>query len=214
MRISPPGDPDLKVILEWLKDVEAMSSAQISQLSLPVISKENIIFLAASFIVSILFVLFLFMATYIFLGDHTEGNQKYNLTGFLLRLPSLLAIILLILIPINFIAQYPMFLILALFMISAIYLSPAIIFIEKTSSLESVLKSVKKTYGIKFSIFLNILTIYSLYQIIIWLVSLLITESSVGFSLIDGFFFAFFVVSIGRNIGAFYKIAQEIPQST
>lgn len=213
MRISPPGDPDLTAIIDWLNKVEKMTGAQVSQLSLPVISKENIIFLAATFIVAIMFVLFLFISTYIYLSDHTEDNQKYTLSGFLVRLPSFLAIIMLILIPINFLAQYPIFLILSLFIISAVYLSPAIIMIEKTSSIEAVLKSVKKTYGFKFSIFMNILTIYSLYQIIIWLFSKIMNESSVGFSLIDGFFFAFFVVSIGRNIGAFYKITREIPQA-
>jgi len=212
MRISPPGDPDLTRIVDWLNKVETMTGAEISLLSLPEISKENIVFLAASFIVAVLFVIFLFMSTYIFFSDHAEDKQNYTFTGFLRRLPSLLALVFLLLIPINFLAQYPIFMILSLFIISAIYLSPAVIMIEKVSALEAVMKSFKKTYGFKLSIFMNFLTIYSIYQVIIWLFSKIINKSSVGFSLIDSFLFAFLIVSIGKNIGSFYKITKEIPQ--
>jgi hypothetical protein len=213
MRISPPGDPDLTGIVDWLDEVEAMTGAQISQLSLPEITKGNIVYLAASFVVAILFVIFLFVSIYIYFGDHAEDKKKYTLLGFLRRLPSLLAFVFLLLIPVNFLAQCPIFIILSLFIISAVYLSPAIIINEKVSSLEAVLKSVKKTYGFKFSIFMNVLTIYSIYQVIIWIFSKIVNESSVGFSLIDGFLFAFLIVSIGKNIGAFYKITSEIPQA-
>jgi hypothetical protein len=213
MRISPPGDPDLKGVIEWLNKFETMNSDQISQLSLPHISTGNIIYLATSFIAAILFVLFIFLSTYIFFSDHPQENQKYSLSGFAKSLPSLLVLVLLLLIPVNFLAQFPIFLLLAIFVISAVYLSPAIIFIEKKPALVSIMKSVKKTYGFKLSIFMNVLTLYTMQQIISWLFSLLINVESVGFYLIDGFLFAFLVFAIGKNIGAFYIIAKDFPET-
>lgn len=213
MRISPPGDPDFKGIIEWLDKVEAMSGAQVSQLSLPYISTGNVIYLAASFIVAILFVLFIFMSTHIFFCDHSKENQKYSTAGFFRSLPSLLGLILLLLIPVSLFAQFPLFLLLAIFIISAVYLSPAIILIEKKPALVSIMRSVKITYGFKLSIFMNVLTIYSLQQIVSWLISFLINVDSIGFYLIDGFLFAFLVLAIGKNIGAFYIITNEFPEA-
>lgn len=208
MKLSPPGDPDLSVITQWLDKVETMNGAQISQLTLPVISQGNVIYLVASFIVAILFVLFLFMSTCISLNDQDDKANSCTMSGFFYKMPSLLALILFILIPVNFLAQSPVFMIFSFLIISAVYLSPAIILNEKTSSLEAVLKSVKTTYGLKFSIFMNFFTIYFIYQILIWLFSLVIHEDSAGFFLVDGYLFAFTVVAIGKNIGEFYKISK------
>lgn len=200
-------------VVKLMDKLETMSGEDISQLSFQVISKGNVIYLAASFFVAILFVLFMFVSTYIFFSDHDEESQKYSLSGFLKSLPALLGFVLILLIPVNFIAQFPIFLMLALFIISAVYLSPAIIIIEKKSALVSIMKSMKKTYGFKLSIFMNLLTLYSLQQIFTWLISFLINVDSVGFYLVDGFLFAFLIVAIGKNIGAFYKIAKELPEA-
>lgn len=213
MRISPPGDPDMKGITEWLEQVESMTDAQVSQISLPHLSTGNMIYIAASFIVTILFFLFIFLSTHIFFCDRSQDNQKYSPAGIFKSIPSLLAFVLLLLIPFSFLAQVPMFMLLAFFVVSAVYLSPAIIMIEKKPVLVSIMKSVKITKGFKLSIFMNVLTIYFFQQVVSWLISLLINIESIGFYLIDGFLFAFLLFAIGKNIGAFYIITREFPES-
>ena len=213
-RLYPIGDPDFSRYAAWYERyLKAGSSGGISA-GLPVITVGNVVYLGFEVILIYVFLFIALLYLGVYLADRARMPTAAGLVRYFKRLPALILFVLFL--TLVFAIPTLSFRPFILLVLPPIFLAPSLILQEKASSVDALMASIRRTYGMKLPIFINILILSLIYFSLMFIFAGLVNPSMKAFFLVEGFLRAYFVLSFGRLLGVMYdaSINKEVSEAS
>ena len=203
----PPGDPDFSAYVDWAEEMmdaddyyEAYSRHPLDS----VVTWGNVLYACCA----ILFLFFLQLVIWFYFVLYSCDARKVPLSKavgiFFTRIWWMLLFCMAAVIP--FFLLVSVLPVVLLFYFPALYAVSGLVFMDKVNPFSAIPKSMRKTFGHKMPIFLDLCVIFFILFACMNFSGLLLHAGSTGMALVNSFLTAYFTLVIARNMGIRYQM--------